>query len=146
MKGPWSPTWALTLILASSITHSWAADDMAPALGTRDPTQMPGTTRPSSAWSGAAEDATAETPPQPFFIMSDGDRLSVIHNAHRLHVGDELGNARIARIDTDAVWLRANGQVKKITLYPGVGKRPPTQATPAPQRHRRSPATKKDAP
>lgn len=143
------PGWfasALALILSCSGACAVAADGATPELGTRDPTQVPSALQPTPS-PVAADGAGVETPAQPFFIMSHGGKLTVIHKAHRLHVGDELDNARIVRIENDAVWLREGGQVKKVAIYPDVViKRPTPQTASSPQRHRRAPAVKKDAP
>ncbi|MGH6647590.1 hypothetical protein [Aquabacterium sp.] len=125
----------------------------------RDPTQIPPSLQ-QAAGLGANEvngpsGSNADTPAQPFFIMTHGGRLVVIHRAHRLKVGDEMDNARIVRIDNDAVWLREDGLVKRMSIYPDVLKRPAAKPTAAPssphsassrQRHRRPATTKKDAP
>ncbi|RZL01279.1 MAG: hypothetical protein EOP36_12185 [Rubrivivax sp.] len=144
MRSSWLSS-TLALILLCSGTCVVAADGASSDLGTRDPTQMPPALQ-QAATPGTAVDAAAETLTQPFFIMSHGGRLTVIHKAHRLHVGDELDNARIVRIDTDAVWLRESGQVKKVAIYPDVIKRPTAPTASSHQRHRRSTAAKKDAP
>ncbi|MBC7701681.1 hypothetical protein [Aquabacterium sp.] len=145
MTSAWRP-WAMALTLTScSCCCALAADGAALDLGTRDPTQMPATLQ-QALRPDMADRSAGETLPQPFFIMSHGGKLTVIHKAHRLHVGDELDNARIVRIDNDAVWLRESGQVKKVAIYPDVMKRPTAPTASSHQRHRRSPAAKKDAP
>lgn len=134
------------------------ATEGAPNLGTRDPTQLPSSLQ-QAAGAGTNGQAVngpgSEAPAQPFFIMSHGGRLVVIHKAHRLNVGDELDNARIVRIANDAVWLREDGLVRRVSIYPDVIKRPvakpaaplasPHSASSRPT-HRRPRPTKKDAP
>lgn len=149
--------WQLCCCL--SMLGSALAAEGSPDLGMRDPTQLPpalqqavgGGARDGQALSGPDSEALA----QPFFIMSHGGRLVVIHKAHRLNVGDELDNARIVRIASDAVWLREDGLVRRVSIYPDVIKRPvakpvaplasPHSASSRPT-HRRPRTTKKDAP
>ena len=147
MTAGWRPWALLPLILACSGTGALAAEGTAATdTSLRDPTQMPAALQQVPTPS-APDGSAADTPTLPFFIMSHGGRLVVIHQAHRLHVGDELDKARIVRIDSDAVWLRESGQVKKVAIYPDVAiKRQVTPTASPHQRHRRSPATKKDAP
>jgi hypothetical protein len=116
--------------------------------GSRDPMQAPPVLQPpSNATAGQVDDVTGNRPPQPYFIMAHGGRLSVIHNAHRLDVGDKLDNARIVRIENDAFWLRENGQLRKVDIYPDVLiKRVVPRPASTPHRARRASAAEKDAP
>lgn len=87
----------------------------------RDPMRVPGAAAPRG---DAAGPATATSPPPPVrqLLVVDGQRY-VVDGARRRGVGDVLGDARIERIDDDAVLLRRGGELLRVPLFAGVTRR-----------------------
>lgn len=85
----------------------------------RDPMQPPAAAQPASAAS-APRTAGDEAPRH--IVVVDSTRYLVDHG-RRLAVGDLLGERRIERIDSDAVWLRDAQGPQRVPLYPGVTRR-----------------------
>lgn len=87
----------------------------------RDPMRVPGAAVPRG---DAAGPAAAPSPPPPVrqLLVVDGQRY-VVDGARRRGVGDALGDARIERIDDDAVLLRRGGELLRVPLFAGVTRR-----------------------
>jgi len=94
----------------------------------RDPMQPPAAAQPASAAS-APRDRSDEAPRH---IVVIGTTRHVVDQGRRLSVGDLLGERRIERIDSDAVWLRDAQGSHRVPLYPGVTRRAVPDAGEAP--------------
>lgn len=107
---------ALTII-------SGAVAAQPPAL--RDPTEPP------AAYS--AKPASAKSPGEAFkpehLVMLDGQRF-VVWKGRRYAVGDSVEGGRIERLDESGVWLRRDGEVRKLPLFGGVEKSQPRAGAP----------------
>jgi hypothetical protein len=90
----------------------------------RDPTQPPAA---FSAPAGTAR-APVETFKPQHLIVVDGVRY-LIWNHRRYAVGETVDGARIERISEDEVWLRRADGLRKLPLYSGIEKRPPTSGS-----------------
>ena len=85
----------------------------------RDPMQPPAAAQPASA-ARAAHERGDEAPRH---IVVIGSTRYLVDQGRRLAVGDLLGERRIERIDSDAVWLRDAQGSHRVPLYPGVTRR-----------------------
>jgi len=111
----------------------------------RDPMQPPAAAQPAPAASAARERGDEA----PRHIVVIGNTRYLVDQGRRLAVGDLLGERRIERIDSDAVWLRDAQGSHRVPLYPGVTRRaapgpaesPASSTTPSPTRQ-----TTKDVP
>jgi MSHA biogenesis protein MshK len=99
---------ALAPLALSWVALCWLGSS--PAEELRDPTQPPrAVVLPSApASAGAARPARLEA------VLHAGDRAVAIIDGKLLRVGDWLGDARVAAIDSDAVHLTREG--RKLTL------------------------------
>ena len=86
----------------------------------RDPTEPP------SIY--FAKPGTARNPLDGFrpehMVAVDGQRY-LVWKGRRYGVGDSVLGARIERLDESEVWLRSNGDLRKLNLFTGVEKNPP---------------------
>ena len=98
-----------------------AAAGAASAQG-RDPMQPPAAARSSAAGAAAGPAAPGAPLVARHLLVVDGQRY-LIDRGRRLGVGDTLGDARIERIDDNAVLVRRNGQTERLPLFAGVTKR-----------------------
>ncbi len=91
----------------------------------RDPTVPPAEAQAAMAArnAGSAPADEAGGAPMPRHIVVSNGRSYVVERGRRFGVGDALGNARIERIDSDAVWLREGSSTRRVPLYAGVTKR-----------------------
>ena len=105
----------MAMAMAVAVTAAGAAS----AQG-RDPMQPPAVARISTAAAPAAEAAQLLVARH---LLVVGGRYYVVNQGRRLGVGDMLGNARIERIDDNAVLVRRNGQSERLPLFAGVVKR-----------------------
>jgi len=94
----------------------------------RDPTEPPAAAQAETASSGPLGEEPSATLPR-HIIVRNG-RSYVVERGRRFGVGDTLGNARIERIDSDAVWLRDGAGSRRVPLYAGVTKRPAAESPP----------------
>lgn len=126
---------ALCLACAGLHTTSLAA--------LRDPTEPPPVAQAAMAASSAGSSASAADAgrsPAPRHIVVSNGRSHVVERGRRFGVGDMLGQARIERITSDAIWLREGGSTRRVPLYAGVTKRPAVETSPAPSTSAPSPA------
>ncbi|MDT8998756.1 hypothetical protein RQP53_05675 [Paucibacter sp. APW11] len=105
-----------------------AAASAVAASGGRDPMQWPPALRAAAAAealaaAGPASAAEAEAIAPRLLLFSDG-KAYVMQGSRRLGIGDKLGEARIVRIDQQAVWLREAGVTRREPLFAGVELRP----------------------
>lgn len=98
----------------------------------RDPTSWPvGVQAPTSnRASGTGPEAEASGPKIQQIVIADG-RPYVIYGGRRYGVGAQFGDAKIMRIEDQAVWLRDASGTRRESLYPGIEKRASAAATPA---------------
>jgi hypothetical protein len=87
----------------------------------RDPMRPPAAALPR-ADSGGALASPAPPPAVRQLLVVDGRRY-VVDGTRRRGVGDTLGDARIERIDDDAVLLRRGGELLRLPLFAGVNRR-----------------------
>lgn len=87
----------------------------------RDPMRPPAAALPR-ADSGGALASPALPPAVRQLLVVDGRRY-VVDGTRRRGVGDTLGDARIERIDDDAVLLRRGGELLRLPLFAGVNRR-----------------------
>lgn len=86
-------------------------------------------TRPLSSGSEEAGDTAAENSASPLDVFNmftryelssvlirSGDRIAVI-NDERVRVGDEIGAAVVASIESDHVTLNVDGEIQTVQLY-----------------------------
>lgn len=93
----------------------------------RDPTSWPvGVQAPASSPASPASGAepAASGPRIQQIVIVDG-RAYVVARGRRYGVGDPFGDARITRIEEQAVWLRDASGSRRESLYPGIEKRVP---------------------
>lgn len=106
-------------LLAIACVSGTAAD----AQTGRDPTQPP----PAYATPTPAPAPATRQPTNEFrfeHLVSVNGVLYLIWNSRRYAAGDSINGARIERISENAIWLRAAGGVRKISLFPSIEKRP----------------------
>lgn len=110
----------------------------ATAPGLRDPTRPPAASRPATPTPGGPDTAATEAPPDAVrHLMVLQGRPYLIERGWPRGVGDRVGDARIERFETQAVWLRhADGVLRRWPLYPGVEWRPAAAAS-APRKETR---------
>ena len=89
----------------------------------RDPTQPPAG---YAAPVGAPRDPIEAFKPE-HLMMVDGQRY-LVWQGRRYRVGDTLQGARIERLEESEVWLRNEGGLRKLALYPRIEKRSTTNA------------------
>ena len=93
----------------------------------RDPTQPPAAYgAPAASNRPAAEAFRLE-----HLVSVNGVRY-LVWNSRRYQVGDSISGARIERISESAIWLRSEGSVRKLLLFPGIEKRPLDSGTAIP--------------
>lgn len=128
---------SLALCLACAGLHTMSLAAL------RDPTEAPAAAQAAMAASSAGSSAGAAesgSTPAPRHIVVSNGRSYLVERGRRFGVGDTLGQARIERIDSDAVWLREGGSTRRVPLYAGVTKRPAVETTLAPSTTAPSPA------
>jgi hypothetical protein len=134
--------WSLAALAALLVTPLWAADVALPA---RDPMQPPSNPSPALR-SSAALSAPAPGDVTPRQVITIDGRRYVIDRGRRLGVGDQLGDARIERIDDGSVWLREGGDVHQVSLFGGIVKRAAVDADLPASRLAAKPASPKQNP
>lgn len=107
----------LALGLIAGMTLPAAAQE-----GLRDPTLTPTAARPAAAPASGAEPTGSSSQPQHIMVLNGRPYLIVA--GRRLGVGDTWGEARIERIADGAFWLKEGGVSRRVSLYPGIDKRP----------------------
>lgn len=118
------PAQAFGIPVAIAMTmFSAAVAAQSPAL--RDPTEPPAAYRakPASA-KGLVEVFRPE-----HLVMVDGKRY-VVWKGRRYGVGESVQGGRIERLDESGVWLRGDGEVRKLPLFGGVEKSEPRAGAP----------------
>jgi hypothetical protein len=91
----------------------------------RDPTQVPVALQSAEASTREADGGDAVSAPR--VVLRAGGRSYVLSAGRRYGVGDTWGDARIARITPQEVWLESGGAIRREPVYPGVHKRPTVQ-------------------
>jgi hypothetical protein len=81
----------------------------------RDPTLPPPALRAPSA--PVAPAVRPEPPPAPRQLLTIDGRRYVVDRGRLRGVGDRLGDARIERIDDDAVHVRQGGTLLRLPMY-----------------------------
>jgi hypothetical protein len=111
--------------LACSL-HAAAADP----LPVRDPMQPPAAARAAlpAAAQAATQAAPAELPTVRHLLLAGGRRQWVLEGGRRLAEGERVVEGRIERIDDSAVYLRTAAGLQRLPLFPGVNKRPTSEA------------------
>lgn len=99
------------------VLAAWHDPAAAQSVPRRDPTQPPAA---YGAQPGAARDPLEQFRPE-HVVTVDGQRFLMWHG-RRYRLGDTIQGARIERIDETQVWLRGEGGLRKIPLFPGVEK------------------------
>ena len=115
---------ALALVLGLALAGAPGPSAAADPMPSRDPMAPPPAGRPAAP---AEPSAAAPAPVARHLMVVDGRRY-VIEGGRRRGMGDPLGNARIERIDDNAVWVRQDGALQRLSLYGDVVRR----AVPAP--------------
>lgn len=113
-------------VAAALLAAAFAAGAAATPL--RDPMQPPARRAPAAT----APAAAAEAAPLPVVrqIVVVGDERFVVDQGRRRRVGDLLGGLRIERIEEAAVVVREGATLRRLPLYAGVAKRPPSALPP----------------
>ncbi|MCU0967583.1 MAG: hypothetical protein MUF03_01980 [Rubrivivax sp.] len=96
----------------------------------RDPTVPPPALRAPSAPVSPA--MRPEPPAAPRQLLTIDGRRYVVDRGRLRGVGDPLGDARIERIDDDAVHVRQAGVLLRLPMYATTVRREPSAAPPAP--------------
>ena len=109
----------VALLDSSAALASPEAAGRAPA---RDPMLAPADARPASGAASALAPA-AEPPPARHLMVVDGRRY-VVWGGRKRSVGEMLGDARIERIEDNAVVVRQDGTLQRLPLYGDVMRRP----------------------
>jgi hypothetical protein len=92
----------------------------------RDPTQPPAAiASPAAVVRQPLDDLRAE-----HIVIVNGVRY-LVWNSRRYAVGEEIAGAKIERILENAVWLKTNGTVRKLMLFPNIEKKPVSNDKPA---------------
>jgi len=107
--------------IASAIVLFAHAPVAAAAL--RDPTQPPAALNAPNNVRQPLEELRFE------HIVSVNGVRYLVWNSRRYAAGDVVAGARIERISESAIWLKANGNVRKLQLFPSVEKQPLPNAT-----------------
>lgn len=106
----------MLLALAASASGADRADE-------RDPLRWPAELRQAlAAPPPAAGSAPAPVDTRIQQVVFENGRGHVVSRGRRLAVGDSLDGARIERITEQAVWLREDGQLRRVPLYGGIEK------------------------
>jgi hypothetical protein len=84
----------------------------------RDPTQPPAALNAPNSVRQPLDDLRVE-----HIVVVNGVRY-LVWNSRRYAAGDTVAGARIERISESAVWLKVNGAVRKLLLFPSVEKQP----------------------
>lgn len=125
----------MTLRLTLSLCLAFAGLHSTSLAALRDPTEPPAVAQAAMAASSAGSSALAAeagSTPAPRHIVVSNGRSYLVERGRRFGVGDTLGQARIERITSDAVWLREGGNTRRVPLYAGVTKRPAIETPLAP--------------
>jgi hypothetical protein len=85
----------------------------------RDPTEPP---LAYSAKPGGARIPSDSFRPE-HLVSADGKRF-VVWKSRRYGVGDSIQGSRIERIEESEVWLRSDGNLRKLSVYGGIEKNP----------------------
>jgi len=139
MKFPMTASLNVALSVALAAWHATGAAAL------RDPTEPPPMAQAAMAASSAGSAAETGNAPMPRHIVVSNGRSYLIERGRRLGVGDALGNARIERIDSDAVWLREGSTTRRMPLYAGVTKRTAIENSPASSAAAAAPMAKRTA-
>lgn len=107
------------LLLAVSAVLAVAVQAAEPELPLRDPMQPPAAARPVLP---ASADAPAPAAVVRQILVVDG-KPHVVEGTRLRGVGDKLGEARIERFEDSAVWVRENGQLRRLSLFGTVTRR-----------------------
>lgn len=139
----------MTLRLTLSLCLAFAGLHSTSLAALRDPTEPPAVAQAamaaSSAGSSSAGAAETGNTPAPRHIVVSNGHSYLIERGRRFGVGDTLGQARIERITSDAVWLREGGATRRVPLYAGVTKRPAIETSSAPSTTTPPPAVQSPA-
>ena len=83
----------------------------------RDPTVPPvQATLPASPLAAGPQDVD----PGAFSVIVRDGRRYLVHKTRLFAQGQKIGGARIERITETEVWLREDGVVRKLQLFPGI--------------------------
>lgn len=88
----------------------------------RDPTEPPAAFRARPAAPGARSEAL-----RPEHLVTVGDKRFLVWKGRHYGVGDSVQGARIERIEETEVWLRQDGELRKVGIYAGIQKAPAGQ-------------------
>ena len=111
-------------VAAGMVVALLVGEATAQATARRDPTQPPpGYGVPAAA---ATRDPIEAFRPGHLMIV-DGQRY-LMWQGRRYRVGDTIQGARIERIEESEIWLRNEGGLRKLALFPHIDKRPTTSA------------------
>ena len=96
----------------------------------RDPTSWPvGVQAPSASSPASGGEPDAAGPRIQQIVIVEG-RAYIVSGGRRYGVGAQFGDAKIMRIEDQAVWLRDASGTRRESLYPGIDKRSPASSAP----------------